>query len=67
MKHRGCRGEMIPHGTFRLKNGALRYLFKCDKCGRTYAYREESRGGKRVYINESERMLKICEECGAEF
>lgn len=67
MKHRGCRGEMIPHGTFRLKNGALRYLFKCDKCGRIYAYRHESRGGKRVYINESERMLKICEECGAEF
>ena len=67
MKHRGCRGEMIPHGTFRLKNGALRHLFQCEKCGRIYAYREESRGGKRVYINESERMLKICEECGTEF
>lgn len=67
MKHRGCGGEMIPHGTFRLKNGALRYLFQCEKCGRIYAYREESRGGKRVYINETERVLKTCEECGAEF
>lgn len=67
MKHRNCRGEMIPHGTFRLKNGALRYLFKCDKCGTVREAIPEVNNGKQTYKILRERELKICEECGAEF
>lgn len=67
MKHRGCRGEMIPHGTFRLKNGETHFLLKCNKCGTVREAIPEVNNGKQTYKILRERELKICEECGAEF
>ena len=67
MKHRNCRGEMIPHGTFRLKNGETHFLLKCNKCGTVREAIPEVNNGKQTYKILRERELKICEECGAEF
>lgn len=67
MKHRGCRGEMIPHGTFLLKNGETHFLLKCNKCGTVREAIPEVNNGKQTYKILRERELKMCPVCGAEF
>ena len=67
MKHRGCGGEMIPHGTFRLENGETHLLQKCNKCGTVREAIAEVRNGKQVYKILRERELKMCPVCGLKF
>ena len=67
MKHRGCGGEMIPHGTFRLENGETHLLLKCNKCGTVREAVAEVRNGKQVYKILRERELKTCPICGLQF
>ena len=67
MKHIRCGGELSPQGTYRLKNGSLRYLYTCDKCKKLLAYREDKVKGAIALRCDGERTKKVCEECGQEF
>ena len=67
MKHIRCGGELSPSGTYRLKNGSLRYLYTCDKCKKLLAYREDKAKSSIVLRCDGERTKKVCEECGQEF
>lgn len=67
MKHIRCGGELSPAGTYRLKNGSLRYLYVCGKCKKTFAYREEYYNGEKVMRSAGEMVKRVCTECGEEF